>query len=176
VGKLTIGEAICRETGAGLIDNHLIANPVFAAAAIDRGGALPPSVKQKVAIVRRAVLAAMVEDAAPAASFVLTDVLLDDASSEVRYADVETAAAAREASFVPVILRCTEDTEYALRVTDPARVAKLKQTDLAISLGRRSTKPLLPISHRNLLEIEVGSLSASEAAADVIAHVAGLAR
>jgi hypothetical protein len=170
VGKRTIGSAICGATGAVLVDSHLIANPIFSVVSIDRVAKVPAAVKRKVSAVRSAVLAAMVEDASVGQSFVLTDVLFENATGAGRYGDVVDAAGARGAVFVPVLLYCADDVEYARRVTDPPRAAHLKQTDLAISLKRRATEALLRIDHPNLLVLEVGPLPASSAAAAIIRH------
>ena len=170
VGKLTIGRAIHAATGAALLDNHLLANPVFVAVADDGVGGIPVAVKAKIGLIRAAVFAAAAEDAPPELNYVLTDVLLDDDLGRRRYAEAETLAAARRAKFVPVLLSCDDDAEYARRVTDPARVLLLKQVDLQRSLERRAKRPLLPIAHPNTLPLEVGRLAAEEAARQIIAH------
>lgn len=175
VGKLTIGRAIHAATGAALLDNHLLANPVFTAVANDSVSGIPPAIKAKIGAVRNAVFAAAAEDAAADLSYVLTDVLLDDELGRRRWEEAKALAAARRATLVPVLLSCDDDAEYARRVTDPARIPQLKQVDLPRSLERRATRPLLPIAHPNTLPLEVGRLAAEEAARQIIAHAGRLA-
>jgi hypothetical protein len=175
VGKLTIAREIRSRTGAVLVDNHLIANPIFATISIDRSAKVPQSVKEKVKLVWSAVLAAIAEDAPQGKSYVFTDVLLDNETGKRRYADVVDLAARRSLTFVPVRLRCDDDEEYARRVTDKSRVDQLKQTDLAISLERRATRPLLAIDHPNAFDVDVAPLTAFDAAQLIIAHAERLA-
>ena len=168
VGKLTIGKQICHQTGAMLIDNHLIANPIFAAIANDPIGSIPEAIKEKIAGIRSLVFSAIVEDAPADLSYVLTDVLLNDASGRRRFSDVEGLVASRRARFLPVMLRCDDDQEYERRVSDPSRSALMKQTDLARSLKRRAERPLLAISHRDRLDLDVAPVSPEEAATLIV--------
>ena len=95
VGKLTIARAIRQLTEVVLIDNHLTANPVFTAVANDRFGGIPSSVKDKIDRVRAAVFDAIVEDAPPGLSYILTDVLMDDDLGRRRFTTVLDLAARR---------------------------------------------------------------------------------
>jgi hypothetical protein len=175
VGKLTIARAICERTGAILVDNHTIANPIFSVVSHDReADGVPESIKQKVRVVRSAVFRAIVEDAPASLSYVLTDVLFESASGAEAYRQAADLAQARNATYVPVRLRCDDDDEYARRVTDPERSPQLKQTNLAISLDRRQ-RPLLAIDHPNLLNLDVGPLMPAEAASLIISHTEGVA-
>ncbi|WP_374619884.1 chloramphenicol phosphotransferase [Devosia sp.] len=174
VGKLTIARAIGQRTEAVLIDNHLTANPVFTAVANDQLGGIPSSVKDKIDRVRAAVFDAIVEDAPPGLSYILTDVLMDDDLGRRRYTTVLDLAARRRAPLVPVLLRCDDDEEYERRVTDPERAKLLKQTDRERSLERRATRPLLPVSHANLLALDVSRMSPVEAARVILDHVESL--
>ena len=54
-GKYTIGRELCERTGAHLIHNHLIANPIFKVVNADGVTPLPPGVWDKVKQIRRTV-------------------------------------------------------------------------------------------------------------------------
>ena len=54
-GKYTIGRELCRRTGARLMDNHLINNPIFKVVNADGVTPLPKAIWSKVKDVRRIV-------------------------------------------------------------------------------------------------------------------------
>jgi hypothetical protein len=71
-GKYTIGRELCARTGAKLIDNHLIANPVFSVVKVDGVTPLPVGVWDKISQIRRTVYDAIRELSPPEMSFVFT--------------------------------------------------------------------------------------------------------
>ena len=71
-GKYTIGRELCERTGAKLIDNHLINNPIFKVVNADGVIPLPAAVWGKVKEVRRIVYDAIREISPPELSFVFT--------------------------------------------------------------------------------------------------------
>ena len=148
VGKYSIARELCRATGARLIDNHLINNPVFTV--VDVGGSTPvairPATWEKIELIRRAVFEAVAELGPPGASYVFTNVLLDEPGDAAIYHQVLGIAAARHATFVPVLLTC--DVEAHLRrMTNPARRERMKWTDGEGLRDMVANRPLLPVEH-----------------------------
>ena len=77
-------------TGAVIVDNHLINNPVFSVAAADGKTPLPAAVWQKIESIRRIVLDTVAELAQPEASFIFTNVFYEGEPNDRRwYEDVE---------------------------------------------------------------------------------------
>ena len=60
-GKYTIGQELCQRTGAKLIDNHLINNPIFKVVNPDGVTPLPAGVWDKVKTIRGIVYDAIRE-------------------------------------------------------------------------------------------------------------------
>ena len=71
-GKYTIGRELCERTGATLVHNHLINNPIFNVVKVDATTPLPPQVWDLVKEVRATVYEAIRELSAPERSFVFT--------------------------------------------------------------------------------------------------------
>jgi hypothetical protein len=55
-GKYTIAQELSRRTGARLVDNHLINNPVFSLIQVDGKTPLPEAVSDKTWAIRHVVL------------------------------------------------------------------------------------------------------------------------
>ena len=173
VGKLTTAVALCAITGAILMDNHMVNNPVFKLVGADGQGPIPAAVWDKVKAVRD-VFFTTIRDAAPQQlNYVLTNVLLDGPGDRDLFAQVVDLAAQRGGLFVPVVLRCREEEMYR-RVASPERLAKMKGTDPKRLRGLISHRPLLPVAHPNLLELDNTALPADESARVIIDHVQGL--
>lgn len=64
-GKYTIGRELCERTGARLIHNHLINNPIFAVVNADGVTRLPPGVWDRVREIRATVYQAIRELSPP---------------------------------------------------------------------------------------------------------------
>ena len=168
VGKYSIALELCQRTGARLIDNHLINNPIFTV--VDLGGSTPvpvrPATWEKIALVRRAVFEAVAEIGPPGVSYVFTNVLLDEPGDAAIYREVLSIATARDAAFLPVVLTCGPD-EHLRRMTNPARRERMKWTDGEGLRDMVANRPLLPVEHPNLVELDTTNLTA-EAAADAL--------
>ena len=114
-GKYTIAKELARLTGAVIVDNHLINNPVFSVVGASGKMPVPTGVWQKIEGIRRIVLDTIAELAPPEASFLLTNELFEGKSVDRRwYEDVAILATRRQARLVPVILRC--DPEEVCRL------------------------------------------------------------
>ncbi len=142
-GKRTVGLELARLTGAALVDNHLVNDPVFTAIGADGVSPLPRVAFELAARVRVIVLEA-VRLAPGTTSHVFTNYLTDTPGDAAFVATLRGLAAQRSAGFVPVWLRC--DTERLVeRVALPDRLSRNKLRDPAQLLHLlEATRPLLP--------------------------------
>jgi hypothetical protein len=115
VGKLTTAKAISALTGAKIVDNHYINNPVFNLIELYRPEPLPREVWDRVAEVRRIVLETIATLSPPDWSFVFTLVAFDQAEDIAIYRAIRDVAERRRARFQPVRLTCDVD-ELARRI------------------------------------------------------------
>ncbi|PXA97439.1 hypothetical protein DMC47_14050 [Nostoc sp. 3335mG] len=170
VGKLTIGQAIAAATGARLFDNHLANNVIFSLVREDGRTRIPDRAWDLIMTIRRQALIAMAEIAPPAASFVLTNALMDDDPLDHQaFAEVVSAAKQRGSTFVPVLLSAS-DAAHAARVPSLEREARLKMTDAAGAARARREKSLLAVDHPNRLDLDNTDLPATVAAGLIVAH------
>ena len=173
MGKLTIANRITAATGARLFDNHLANNVIFSLIREDGGSKIPDAAWDLIMTIRRQALTAMAEIAAPQASFVLTNALMEgDPLDRLAYDEVVATAERRGSTFVPVFLSAS-DAAHAERIPSADREARLKMTDAAGAELVRHSRPLLAVEHANRLDLDTTDLPAEEAAQRVIAHAAG---
>lgn len=170
-GKRTVGLHLARLTGAALLDNHLINDPVFAAFGADGVKPLPPEVWSYTRRIREVVLEAV--EAAPATQSHIFTAYLADLPEEAGWLDTFAGVAARrEASFVPVWLGC--DREALLdRMGHPERRERLKLRDpaaLSALLDRKGTLP----APAGALQVDTARLSPADAALLIAAHAGAL--
>ncbi|HLI88105.1 MAG TPA: hypothetical protein VKV37_05405 [Ktedonobacteraceae bacterium] len=169
-GKYTIAREIAALTGAVMVDNQLINSPVFGVMAADGKTLLPASVWPKIEAIRRIVLDTIAELAPPQASYIFTNELYEGKAMDRRwYEDVATLATKRQATFVPVILRC-EPEELFRRVTSPERAVRLKVRDAEWVREKLRSYQLLRVEHSNRLELDITHLSPLQAARAIVAH------
>ena len=128
-GKRTVGLALAALTGARLLDNHLINDPIFQAVGATGVGPLPEGTWPLVARVEAAVLEAVLL-APPELSFIFTNVLVQRPGELETFESRRRLAAARKARFVPVWLLCNE-AELRRRMPLADRRARLKLRDEA---------------------------------------------
>jgi hypothetical protein len=170
-GKYTIAREIAVLTGAVIVDNHLINNPVFSVVGVDGIRPLPAGVWQKIEGIRRIVLDTIAELAQPEANFILTNELYEEKSADrLLYEDIAALTAKREGLFVPVILRCEAEELYR-RVTSLERAARFKLRNADMTRESILTYSLLHVDHPNGLELDVTNLSPIQAAQAIIMHV-----
>lgn len=125
-GKYTIGRELCERTGAKLIDNHLINNPIFKVVDADGIKPLPPGIWDKVKTIRSIVYDSIRELSPPDLSFVFTIELIEGKPGEQEaFDDLKELAIGRNSLFVPVRLLCDVD-ELCRRVANPGRIAMIK--------------------------------------------------
>ncbi|ADV67493.1 hypothetical protein [Deinococcus maricopensis] len=167
-GKRTIGVELARRTGARLIDNHLMNDPVFQAIGADGVRPVPDGAWPLVARVADVVFDAIRTVAPPDLSYVFTNVLVDADEDRAHFARVEALARARQSRFVPVWLMCSTDALLA-RVGNEDRAARLKLRDpeaLAALMARHALLPPEP----GALELDTCTLEVESAVERILAH------
>jgi hypothetical protein len=171
VGKFTTASAIARRTGAKLVDNHLINNPIFSVAHLDGTDRYPfPAGGWKyVGKIRRAVLGFIREFGHPDESYIFTNVMAFD--EERAFRTIERLAKRRKALFVPVWLKCSA-AELRKRKDTPQRRRMMKEIDT--SNIRRWTKEFreLDVEHPNRLNIDNTHLKPSQTVQLILDHIA----
>jgi hypothetical protein len=170
VGKFTTAAAIARQTGAKLVDNHLINNPIFSVAHVDGTDRFPfPKEGWKyMGRIRRAVLAFIRDMGHPDDSYIFTNVMGWD---EIRpFRQIERLAKKRKALFVPVWLKCSAG-ELRKRKNTPQRRRMMKEIELKnIPFWTREFREL-DTAHPNRLVIDNTNLKASQTATLILDHV-----
>lgn len=169
-GKLTVARAIAAKTGARVVDNHLINNPIFSVVRQDGVTPLPRGVWDRVFAIRTAVLEAIATLSPPEWSFVFTHEAYGVAYDIAVYQLTREAAQTRKAPFLPVRLVCGPD-EIARRVLDPGRQLLMKSANAAASRARAAANATYDPGTPDVLTLDNTSLP-PEAAADAIIHAA----
>jgi len=154
-GKYTIGRELSERTGATLVDNHLINNPVFKVVKVDGVTPLPPQVWDLVKEIRATVYEAIRELSPPERSFVFTMHLRQSNTADhAAFWDLAELATARQSRFVPIRLICGLD-ELCRRVTDPSRAAMLKDMSLENARKNFEHDAVLNVPHPNIRTLDV---------------------
>lgn len=166
-GKYTVGRALAARTGARLVDNHLINNPIFTVADADGVTPLPAAVWDKVASIRRLVYEAIREISPPGLSFIFTLELREgDPADQRAFLALQELAAARRSLLAPVRLICDVE-ELCRRVSDPARAERLKEVSPDNARKKFAEHSVLHPGHENVRTVDVTAKSPDESA-DVI--------
>ncbi|MCA1557119.1 MAG: chloramphenicol phosphotransferase, partial [Acidobacteria bacterium] len=170
-GKYTIGRELCQRTGAALIDNHLINNPIFRVVNADGVTPLPKGVWDKVKQVRRTVYDAIREHSPPHLSFVFTIELREsDPSAHKAFLELEQLAAERSSLLVPVRLICDVE-ELCRRVSSPERAEMLKEISPELARRKSAEHTVLNPTHENTRTIDVTHKTPSESADAILLEV-----
>ena len=168
VGKYTIGSLVAERIGARLVDNHSVNNVIFNLVAPDGIRPLPSAIWPRVAQVRAAVLDTMIHVSPPGLSFVLTNYIRgEDPGEEAAFLQVVDVAAARGATFVPVLLSC-ETPVLVQRVVSEDRARRMKLIDPVRTASLNDDVPAFRTDHPNTLELDVTHVSPDEAASRII--------
>jgi hypothetical protein len=170
VGKLTIAQKLARLTGAQVVDNHWINDPILRLVAHDNVTPVPEAVWPLVARVRGAVLEAIATLAPHTQNFIFTYAGADeDAADREALEEYREVASRLGARFVPVRLLC-EGSELARRIQSHRRHGrKLVDAEEAFRNVRRFT--VLGAHMPSALTLDVTQLSAEAAAAVILAHI-----
>ncbi len=173
-GKYTIGRELCERTGARLIDNHLINNPIFKVVNADGVTPLPAKVWDRVKEVRAAVYEAIRELSPPGMGFVFTMELREGNPEDHKaFWDLERLATARQSRFVPIQLICGVE-ELCRRVADPARVALLKEISPELARKKSAEDAVLNVPHPNLRTLDVTKRSPSGSVDAILDEVSSI--
>ena len=160
-GKYTIGRELCERTGAKLIDNHLINNPVFCVVGADGVKQLPAGVWDKVKQIRRTVYDAIREMSPPDMSFVFTVEWRENNPADHKaFGELVGLAAVRQSRFIPIRLICGVE-ELCRRVADPARAVMLKGISAELARKKSAEDSVLNVTHPNLRTLDVTKRTAS---------------
>ena len=167
VGKLTTAKAISAATGARIVDNHYVNNPIFNLIELFQPTPLPQEVWARIAEVRGAVLETIATLSPPRWSFVFTFVAFDAAEDIAVYHAIRDVARRRSARFQPVRLTC-EVNELTRRIASPGRREMLK--DISPENARRdAVKPPLRFEETSAIELDVTHMPPPETARKIIA-------
>ena len=173
-GKYTIGRELCERTGARLIDNHLINNPIFRVVNADGVTPLPARVWDKVKEVRATVYKAIRELSPPGMGFVFTMELRESKPEDHNaFRDLERLAAARQCRFIPIRMICGVE-ELCRRVADPERVAMLKEISPELARKKFAEDSVLNVPHPNQRTLDVTKRSASGSVDAILDEVSSI--
>jgi predicted kinase len=123
VGKYTVARALAAQTGAVVVDNQVINNPILTL--FDRAVGLP---EERTAPIRDAVFNALEEIAPRSMSYVFTNNLEEKSEDIAIYERLRDIAASRESVFLPVMLTCAREVQLA-RVQAEERRLRFKVAD-----------------------------------------------
>lgn len=173
-GKYTIGRELCERTGARLIDNHLINNPIFKAVNADGVTPLPAGVWDRVKEVRAAVYETIRELSPPGMSFVFTMELRErNPADHGAFWELDHLAAERQSRFVPIRLICGVE-ELCRRVVDPGRVAMLKEISPELARRKSAEDLVLNALHPNQRTLDVTKRTASGSVDAILDEVSSI--
>jgi len=173
-GKYTIGRELCERTGAKLVDNHLINNPIFKVVNADGVTPLPARVWDRVKEVRATVYEAIRELSPPEMGFVFTMELREsNLEDHTAFWDIEQLAGARQSRFVPIRLICGVE-ELCRRVADPARVAMFKEISPELARKKMAEDSVLNVPHPNQRTLDVTKRSASGSVDAILDEVSSI--
>jgi predicted kinase len=169
VGKLSIARELERRTGALVVDNHLINNPVFIPMGLNAGEGVDIAATDGL---RRRIWAVVLEAAAaapPTLSHVITNWLTDDPEDAAHVERLRALARTRGVRFVPVWLTASEEALLA-RVEEPGRSEHGKLTDPAL-LEQILAVPMLP-APADALRLDVTALTPPQAVSEILEALA----
>lgn len=170
-GKYTIGRALSERTGAKLVDNHLINNPIFTVVNADGVTPLPASVWDKVREMRRIVYEAIREISPPELSFIFTLELRESDPADHRaFLDLQELATARNSLLMPVRLIC-EVEELCRRVSAPGRAERLKSISPDNARRKCAEHTILNPQHENTRTIDVTAKTPAESADTIVQEI-----
>ncbi|MBD0373970.1 MAG: hypothetical protein ICV60_24385 [Pyrinomonadaceae bacterium] len=170
-GKYTIGRELCRQTGARLIDNHLINNPIFRTVNADGVTRLPSPVWQKVKQIRLIVYDAIREISPPGLSFVFTLELREsDPAAHVAFEELRQLSEERGSLLVPVRLICDVE-ELCRRVVAPSRAEMLKEISPELARKKAAEHVVLHPKHENTRTIDVTEKTPAESVEAILHEV-----
>ena len=172
VGKYTVAQEIASLVDVRVLDNHLVANPIFSLLARNSAAPISAEVWARIGVIRDLMLLTMEDRSPPELNFVLTNVINDEPGDVAVFKRILRMVAARSATFVPVVLECAID-EHLKRIPTPERAARFKWTDVAAVRASMARYRLFRPDHPNLLELDVTALTPADAARQIVTHAEG---
>lgn len=166
VGKYTIAKELAKQ-GYLLCDNHYINNIIFGLLGPDflkmeKGETIPEFVWEHTRKIRDIILDFLV--IYNQHNYVFTNVLYEDKHDREIYEKIKSMSEKRGSTFTPIVLSITRE-EHRNRITQIDRVERRKSTSLA---EIDSKEELIKISHPNLITLDITSLTAAEAAKEIV--------
>lgn len=169
-GKLTVAREFASVTGAKVVDNHWINNPIFGLIDPDGVTPLPPAVWDQTAKVRAAVLETVATLAKPATNFVFThEGVAGEPRDQAIFDAIRATAARRGAGFLPVRLLCDED-QLVRRIQSPERAPLMKCIDPADARFKSRNHAVLDPAP-DTLTLDVTRRSPAESVAAILAQI-----
>jgi hypothetical protein len=163
-GKLTVARELEKISNAILVDNHLVANPLFQIVRADGQAPLPEAIWGFVARIRDVVLDAIINLSAADDSFIFTNCLYEEYSPDHdNYDKWLKLAEQRGAKFIPVMLTCPLEI-LKQRVGNPDRAVRMKLTSTPELDRLYKTYSLINKPHPNLITLNTSQHSAAEIA------------
>lgn len=170
-GKYTIGKEICHlNPRFRLVDNHLVNNPIFSIIHADGVTPLPVKVWENVGKIWDAVLDTLVHVSPPDFNFVLTNALFDSEGDDAWFKEMQSMAAARNAKFVPVVLRISVE-EHQKRIGNDDRKMRMKETNPKSPERYALLDNIYIPDHPNLLTLDVSDMPATESAQIILNYL-----
>lgn len=173
VGKYTTARELGRLTGARVVDNQLINNPVFSVIGYDGTDAfpIPPGAWAQIDKIRTAVLSVVREHCPPEASFVFTNVLdAKGPGDRALFRRIERLAKQRGAGFFPVWLTC-DAAELRRRKNTPERRARFKDVDLSNISRWVHEFEVYKVEHPHALTLDTTRSEPRQTARRILEHV-----
>jgi hypothetical protein len=162
-GKYTISQELMNDDFI-VCDNQLINNPIFTLLNYDGFSKIPEFGWDAIGRIRSAVLDFMALEENH--NYVLTNCLYDNKDDRDCYSQVEVMASKRNSIFIPVKLLISKE-ENLRRIIESSRRARWKSVE---PQDVHQREELLNINHPNLLELDVTTLSADQAATKILEH------
>ena len=156
-GKYTIAKQL-EKYGLKIVDNHLINNPIFSLFDLSGGVPIPDLAREYTAQIRASVFGFISREQKH--NYVLTNELLQEEVHYKVFAQVQEMAERRGSLFVPIRLHLSKE-ENARRIQIPERALRFKTTQID---ERGYQQSLIPVSHPNMIDIDVNYLTAEAVA------------
>lgn len=168
-GKYTIAKQLAAH-GFKIVDNHLINNPIFSLLNLGKGSSIPNLAWEAIAQIRTVVLDFIGKESKN--NYVLTNELLENEEDYKYFRQVEEMAAIRGSLLVPVRLHLSK-AENKRRIQVPERALRFKSIQIDESAYE---KPLIQLTHPNLMDIDIEHLSAEAVAQKIMKSIRELSK
>lgn len=170
-GKYTVARQLAELTGAKLVDNHLINNPIFSVIRQDGMTKLPDMVWEKTWAVRKIVLDTIQTVSPPEYSFVFTNQLCNEHPDDHKlFQEIVELADKKGSAFIPVRMLC-DVNERVKRIVSADRKARMKCINPAEANDSEAKYTVLETAHPTALTLDVTRLTPLESATAILSHI-----